>query len=88
VSDPEERPLGVVEAFTVTRDQCPSGAVQRVARQALDAVAREGAAALPLQAFYLLTAVRGWRGKQAERVKQALEAFLVEQESKGAGGTS
>jgi hypothetical protein len=88
VSDPEERPLGVAEAFTVARDQCPSGAVQRVARQALDAVAREGAAALPLQAFYLLTAVRGWRGQQAERVKHALAAFLAEQERKGGGATS
>ena len=81
-----ERPLGVVEAFTVVRNQCPSGAVQRVARQALEAVERDGAAALPIQAFYLLTAVRGWQGPQAARVKQALEAFLAEQERNGAGG--
>jgi len=83
-----ERPLGVTEAFTVVRDQCPSGAVQKVARQALDAVAREGADALPLQAFYLLTAVRGWQGPQSMRVKQTLEAFLAERERAGAGGES
>ena len=29
-----ERRLGVVEAFVAVRDQCPSGAVQRVVRQA------------------------------------------------------
>lgn len=76
----EERPLGVVEAFTVTRNQCPSGAVQRVVQQALDAVAQQGAEALPTQAFYVLTAVRGWQGPQAQRVKQALEDFLAERE--------
>lgn len=84
----EERPLGVSEAFIVTRDQCPNGAVQNVARQGLEAVARDGAAALPLQAFYLLTAVRGWQGAQASRVKQALEAYLAEHERKAAGGDS
>jgi len=83
-----DRPLGVSEAFLVVRDQCPSGAVQRVARQALEAVAHEGSAALPLQAFYVLTAVRGWQGPQASRVKAALEAYLAEQERRGAGGGS
>ena len=83
-----ERPLGITEAFTVVRDQCTSGAVQKVARQALDAVARDGASALPLQAFYLLTAVRGWQGPQSARVKKALEAFLAERERAGAGGGS
>ena len=81
----EKRPLGIVEAFTVTRDQCPSGAVQRVARQGLETIQGEGAGAMPLQAFYLRTAVRGWQGPQAERVKQALGAYLAEQERKKAG---
>jgi len=88
VSGEKTRPLGVVEAFTVTRDQCPSGAVQRVARQGLEVIGREGTEALPLQAFYLLSAVRGWQGAQALRVKQALEAYLAEQERKGAGGAA
>jgi hypothetical protein len=80
MSDEPTRPLGVVEAFTVARDQCPSGAVQRVARQALEAAQQQGASALPLQAFYLLTAVRGWQGAQATRVKQALERYMAQQE--------
>lgn len=88
MSEEAERPLGVVEAFTVVRDQCPSGAVQRVARQGLETVQREGAGALPVQAFYLLSAVRGWQGPQAARVKRTLEAYLAEQERRGAGGAS
>jgi hypothetical protein len=72
-----ERMLGVVEAFTAVRDQCPSGAVQRVARQGLETVAREGADALPLQAFTLRTAVRGWQGAKAAQVKRALDAYLA-----------
>jgi len=83
-----EHPLGVVEAFTVTRDQCPSGAVQTVARQGLETIAREGAGALPLQAFHLLGAARGWQGPQATRVKEALERFLADQRRDGAGGRS
>ena len=81
-----ERTLGVVEAFTVTRDQCPKEAVRKVARDGLEAVARDGAGALPLQAFYLLTAARGWHGDQAARVKRALQAFLDEHEKKGGRG--
>jgi hypothetical protein len=80
----DERPLGVVEAFTVTRDQCPKEAVRRVASEGLETVRREGAGALPVQAFYLLTAARGWHGQQAARVKRALEAFLAEHERSGA----
>lgn len=88
MSATEDRPLGVMEAFTVTRDQCPSGAVQRVARQALETIARDGADALPVQAFYLLTAARGWQGPQASRVKQALETYLAQQEARGGGAGS
>ena len=84
----EERPLGVVEAFNVVRDQCPNGAVQRVARQGLEAIAKDGASALPVQAFYLLTAARGWQGPQANRVKAALEAFLADHEKSAGSGSS
>jgi len=87
--DADERPLGVTEAFTVTRDQCPSGRVQQVARQGLEAVAREGAAALPAHAFYLRAAVHGWQGPQAVRVKRALDAYLADRgRHDGAGGDS
>lgn len=82
-----ERMLGVVEAFTAARDQCPSGAVQRVARQGLEALARDGAGALPAQAFYLRTAVRGWQGPKAAQVKRALDAYLAEREGGPAKAT-
>jgi hypothetical protein len=71
-----ERELGVTEAITSVRDQCPSGSVQAVARSALDAVKREGSSVLPQQAFLVLTATRGWNGERAAQVKRSLEAFL------------
>ena len=77
------RRLGVVEAFTAVVNQCPSGAVQSVARNALEALQREGSRTLPEQAFRVLSAVRGWRGPVAARVKEALEAFLAEAEERG-----
>ena len=75
------RRLGVIEAFTAVVNSCPSGAVRRVAEQALDTVKREGSGALPVQAYLVLTAVRGWQGDRAAQVKDALEAFLAEQEA-------
>ena len=71
-----ERELGVIEAITSARDQCPSGSVQAVARAALEAVKREGSSVLPTQAFLVLTATRGWSGARAAQVKRSLEAFL------------
>jgi hypothetical protein len=83
-----ERLLGVIECFTATRDQCPSGAVQRVARQGLEVIGREGASALPMQAFILLTAIRGWKGDRARQVRASLERYLAEQEGPGRSGAS
>lgn len=82
MSDPPEAPrrLGVIEAFTAVVRSCPSGAVRRVAEQALAAVEAGGADALPVQAYYVLTAVRGWQGDRAGQVKASLEAFLAELE--------
>jgi hypothetical protein len=82
-----ERELGVVEALTSVRDQCPSGAVQAVARSALEAVQRQGAGVLPEQAYLVLAAIRGWSGPRAAQVKRSLEAFLARQRgpSSGAG---
>jgi len=76
------RTLGVIEAITAVRDQCPSGAVQAAARNALDALKREGAAALPQQAFLVLSAARGWTGERAEQVKRSLRAFVAQSERK------
>ncbi len=83
MSDTTPRKLGIIEAFVAVRAQCPNGSVQRVARAGLDAVQKEGADALPLHAFYLLTAVRGWQGDRATQVKATLEEFLARQESGG-----
>jgi aspartate carbamoyltransferase catalytic subunit len=71
------RTLGVVECFHVVLRHCPSGAVRRAAEVALAAVEAGGAAALPEQAFLVLTAVRGWQGERAMQVKRSLEAFLA-----------
>ncbi len=73
-----ERRLGIVEAFVSVRDQCPNGSVQAVARSALEAVKTGGASTLREQAFFVLTAVRGWQGERAQAVKDALEAFLAD----------
>jgi hypothetical protein len=78
VSDAPPRRLGVIEAFTAVVNSCPSGAVRQVAERALETVQRDGADALPVQAYYVLTAVRGWQGDKATQVKDALEAFLAE----------
>jgi hypothetical protein len=70
------RMLGVVECFVAVVNQCPSGAVRRVAENALAVVEREGAAALPAQAFLVLSASAGWRGERAAQVKRSLQSFL------------
>ena len=71
------RTLGVVECFHAVLRHCPSGAVRRAAELALAAVEAGGAAAMPEQAFLVLTAVRGWQGERAAQVKRSLEAFLA-----------
>lgn len=74
------RRLGVIEAFTAVIRSCPSGPVRAVAERALETVEREGAGALPMQAYLVLTAMQGWRGDRASQVRASLEAFLAEQE--------
>ena len=76
--DTPTRRLGVIEAFTAVVNSCPSGAVRQVAEQALATVKRDGSDALPVQAYLVLTAVRGWQGDKAAQVKEALEVFLAE----------
>ena len=71
-----ERNLGVVEAFIAVRDQCPMGSVRRVAMQALDTAGKDGAGALREQAYFVLTAIQGWRGERSQQVHRSLQAFL------------
>ena len=69
-----ERDLGVVEAFVAVRDQCPSGAVRRVAERAIES--GKDRAALKEHAYFVLTAIQGWRGERASQVHRSLRAFL------------
>jgi len=74
--DDRSRTLGVVECFVAVVNQCPNGSVRRMAENALLAVERGGAAALPEQAFLVQTAIRGWQGDRAAQVKRSLQVFL------------
>ena len=70
------RDLGVIESFTVVTQQCPSGAVRACAERALEAVKAGGADSLREQAYFVLTAIQGWRGDRAAQVHRSLTAFL------------
>ena len=71
-----ERTLGIVEALTCVKDQCPSGPVRECAEHALEAIRKGGAEKLREQAYFVLTAMRGWRGDRAAQVHRSLNAFL------------
>jgi hypothetical protein len=71
-----DRTLGVVEAFTVVCEQCPSGAVRRVAEQALAAAKQGKPGGLKEQAYFVLTAIQGWRGDRANQVHRSLSEFI------------
>jgi hypothetical protein len=85
-----ERDLGVIEAFTVICEQCPSGAVRAVAEAALAAAkgasvkpkdasverAEGDASVLREQAWLVLMAMKGWRGERAVQVHRSLTKFL------------
>lgn len=71
-----DRTLGVVECFTVITEQCPSGAVRRVAEAALEAVKGGGRGVLREQAHYVLMAIRGWRGERSAQVHRSLSEFI------------
>jgi len=72
------RTLGVVEAIVAARDQCPSGRVRIVTESALDAIRTRRPGVLREQAYFVLTAIRGWRGERAQQVQESLRAFLAD----------
>ena len=74
--DDYERTLGVIEAITVVTQQCPSGSVRACAERALEAIKDGGSSALREQAYFVLTAIQGWRGDRAGQVHASLSAFL------------
>jgi hypothetical protein len=65
-----------VEAFTIVTKQCPSGAVRGVAERALEAAKGGNPGALREQAYFVLTAIQGWRGERASQVHRSLKAFI------------
>jgi hypothetical protein len=76
-----DRKLGVVEALVAVRDQCPSGAVRRVAERALDDIKTRREGAVREQAFNVLSAIQGWRSQRATQVHASLTAFLEDADS-------
>ena len=71
-----DRTLGVVECFTIINEQCPSGAVRAVAERAMQATREGGPGVLREQAWYVLTAMKGWRGERASQVHRSLSEFI------------
>ena len=71
-----ERTLGVIECLKAVTEQCPKGPARVLAESALATVERDGAAALPEQAYLVLSALRGWQGERAQQVQRSLGAFL------------
>lgn len=72
------RQLGVVESLVAITNQCPSAPVRKVAEQALDAVKTGGADELRKQVYFVLTAMKGWRGERARQVHESLSAFMTD----------
>ena len=75
-----ERTLGVIEAITAAKNQCPSGAARSCAERALEAIKLGSPGALREQAWFVCNALLGWRGDRAEQVRRSLNAFLEQSE--------
>ena len=76
-SNPEPgRDLGVIEAIMVVTRSCPNGGVIKAAERALDAIKAGGPDALKQQAYFVLTAIQGWRGERARQVHRSLSRYL------------
>ena len=71
-----QRTLGVIEAITAARDQCPSGRARANAEGARANRAGKGGASLRDQAWLVMNALLGWRGERADQVRRSLAAFL------------
>ena len=71
-----DRELGVIEAITFVTRSCPSGVVVSAAEGALEAIKARGSDAIKEQAYFVLTAIQGWRGDRARQVHRSLTAYL------------
>ncbi len=75
-----QRDLGVIEAITYVTRSCPSGVVVAAAERALEEIKQGGPDALRQQAYFVLTALKGWRGERAAQVHRSLTKYLADQE--------
>lgn len=75
-----DRDLGVIEAITQVTRSCPNGTVVAAAERALEAIKAGGSNALQTQAYFVLIAIKGWRGGRAEQVHRSLSKFLARPE--------
>jgi hypothetical protein len=71
-----DRDLGVIEAISVVTRSCPNGRVVAAANGALDAIKAGGPDKLKEQAYFVLTAIQGWRGDRAHQVHRSLLRYL------------
>jgi len=71
-----DRDLGVIEAISVVTRSCPNGRVIAAANGALDAIKAGGPDKLKEQAYFVLTAIQGWRGDRATQVHRSLSRYL------------
>jgi hypothetical protein len=71
-----DRDLGVIEAITVVTRSCPNGGVTRAAKGALEAIRTGGPDTLKEQAYFVLIAIKGWRGERARQVHRSLSRYL------------
>jgi hypothetical protein len=73
-----DRDLGVIEAITYVTRSCPSGVVVAAAERALDEIKTGGSEVMKQQAYFVLTALQGWRGDRAIQVHRSLTRYLAE----------
>jgi hypothetical protein len=71
-----DRDLGVIEAITFVTRSCPSGVVVSAAENALDAIKIGGSDVMKQQAYFVLTAIKGWRGDRATQVHRSLAKYI------------
>ena len=76
-----DRDLGVIEAITIVTRSCPNGGVTGAANRALEAIKEGGPDTLKEQAYFVLTAIQGWRGERARQVHRSLSRYLDQDNS-------
>jgi len=76
-----DRDLGVIEAITIVTRSCPNGGVTGAANRALEAIKAGGPDTLKQQAYFVLTAIQGWRGERARQVHRSLSRYLEQDHS-------